>query len=199
MRKTKTVIIEFACRDKGKKFKLTEMSAFKAEKWASRIFEALSKIKIEIPDEVKGASMAALATVGLRVLNSINFIDSEPLLDEMLSCVQFIPENEGPRDLLEDDINDMITLTYLRSELFNLHTGFFISRRRIELPSVGGRGSGDLAEYFNIPQTIGAVITSGKATLYELDSIYGVEDLYDLLEVLIVNAHNEQIASNRNQ
>jgi hypothetical protein len=32
------------------------------------------------------------------------------------------------------------------------------------------------------------------ATLHELDTVYGVEDLYDMLEVLEVDAHNKRIA-----
>lgn len=46
-----------------------------------------------------------------------------------------------------------------------------------------------------MPPKIGMVISSGKATLAELDSIYGVEDLEDLLEILLVNAHNERAAA----
>ena len=30
-------------------------------------------------------------------------------------------------------------------------------------------------------------------TLYELDTVYGVEDLYDILEILTVDAHNKMI------
>jgi hypothetical protein len=36
------------------------------------------------------------------------------------------------------------------------------------------------------------VISSGKATLAELKTIYGLEDLWDMIEVLLVDAHNER-------
>jgi hypothetical protein len=36
-------------RDKGKRFKITEMPAMKAEKWAARFFLALAKSGIDIP------------------------------------------------------------------------------------------------------------------------------------------------------
>jgi hypothetical protein len=45
----------------------------------------------------------------------------------------------------------------------------------------------------NVPRLIGAVISSGKATLHELDSVYGVESAYDMLEVAIIDAHNQRI------
>jgi hypothetical protein len=32
------------------------------------------------------------------------------------------------------------------------------------------------------------------ATLHELSTIYGVEDLYDMIEVLAVNGHNRRAA-----
>jgi len=201
VRKTKIFIIKSANRDKDKKFKLTEMSALQAEKWANNIFLGLIKTgTVEIPDEVKGAGMAALAVVGLRALNSINFFDAEPLLDEILSCAQFIPKGEEPRGILEDDIEEVETLTSLKTQIFNLHTEFFTSRRNIDLPNVGGgKSGGELSNYFNIPQTIGVVVSSKLVTLHELDTIYGVEDLYDLLEILIINAHNEQVMKDNNQ
>jgi hypothetical protein len=33
------------------------------------------------------------------------------------------------------------------------------------------------------------------ATLHELDTVYGVEDVYDMLEVLSVDAHNRHALS----
>lgn len=31
------------------------------------------------------------------------------------------------------------------------------------------------------------------ATLHELDTVYGAKDLYDMLEVLAVDSHNERV------
>jgi len=36
------------------------------------------------------------------------------------------------------------------------------------------------------------VISEGKATLYELQSVYGVGDLFNLAEVISVTAHNRR-------
>jgi len=38
-------------------------------------------------------------------------------------------------------------------------------------------------------------VTSHLATLHELSTIYGTEDLHNLLEIAVVNAHNQRIAN----
>jgi hypothetical protein len=50
-------------------------------------------------------------------------------------------------------------------------------------------------EYTNVSQRIGAVISSGHARMTELDSALGIEDLYNLLEIIQIDAHNQRIAS----
>ena len=42
---------------------------------------------------------------------------------------------------------------------------------------------------------IGTVVSSKLATLAELDTVLGAEDLYDLLEILTVDAQNRKIAA----
>lgn len=46
----------------------------------------------------------------------------------------------------------------------------------------------------NLPQTIGSIVATGKATLAELQTVYGLEDLYDLMEVCAVSSENERLA-----
>jgi hypothetical protein len=38
------------------------------------------------------------------------------------------------------------------------------------------------------------VITNGLATLHELQTVYGVADLYRLIEVIEINRYNEWLA-----
>lgn len=40
-------------------------------------------------------------------------------------------------------------------------------------------------------------MTSRLATLHELDTVYGVEGMYDLLEVISINAHNQRVAATK--
>ena len=49
-----------------------------------------------------------------------------------------------------------------------------------------------MAGYVNIPPMIGSVVNSKLASLYELQSIYGTEDLFDLNEVILIKIANEQ-------
>lgn len=52
-----------------------------------------------------------------------------------------------------------------------------------------------LADYVNVPYTIAAVVSSRLATLHELDTVYGLEDLWTLLEVNSVDLHNRSLAA----
>jgi hypothetical protein len=48
-------------------------------------------------------------------------------------------------------------------------------------------------EYLNVPRTIATVVSSGKATLRECQEFYSVEDVYDLLEIISVDANNRRL------
>lgn len=52
-----------------------------------------------------------------------------------------------------------------------------------------------LAEYVNVPKTIATVVSSKLATLYELDSVYGVEDMWRLLEIITVDNYNRMVVN----
>jgi hypothetical protein len=43
-----------------------------------------------------------------------------------------------------------------------------------------------------VPQSIGVVVSSGKATLLQLQTEYGTKDLYDLLEIIAIDLHNRR-------
>jgi len=47
----------------------------------------------------------------------------------------------------------------------------------------------------NVPQTIAAVISGKQATLIEMQTIYGIEDMWNLLEIITVKNHNEKVMS----
>jgi hypothetical protein len=140
-RHTRTVVITEEGRDKGKTFLLKEMPALKAEKWATKLFLALSRSGVEIPDEIASAGLAGVAALGFRMLGWVSFADAEPLLDEMFSCVSIIPDPRNPalvRPLIDiggdgDDIEEVSTRLRLRADIFNLHASFFIDAARSRL------------------------------------------------------------------
>lgn len=128
MRKTQTVTIDREGRDQGKTFLITEMPAVQAERWAMRAFFAMANAGVDLPDDVADAGMAALASFGLRALGAIRWEDAEPLLDEMMGCVAFVPDRAKPeqtRKLMDEDIEEVSTRLELRRAVWELHTGFF--------------------------------------------------------------------------
>lgn len=44
---------------------------------------------------------------------------------------------------------------------------------------------------------IGLVISAGKATMTELSTTAGLEDLHDLVEMVLVDAHNARVDEKR--
>lgn len=126
-RKTKIIQINDDGRDFGKAFVLTEMPAMRAEKWAQRAFFALSNANYQIPESVVQLGMLGVLYVGLNALANASFSDFEPLMDEMMTCVQWInPQNPDilPRRLIETDIEEVETILRLRREVLELHLGF---------------------------------------------------------------------------
>lgn len=140
-RKTKIVTIETEGRDKGRTYFLTEMPPRQAEKWAARALLAFAKTgHTEMSDDfretLQHTGMAGLAAIGIRAITSVDFEDAEPLMDEMMSCVMFVPDpskvdqvTKQPivRPLIEDDVDEVSTLLLLRSEVMELHLGFSIA------------------------------------------------------------------------
>jgi len=55
-----------------------------------------------------------------------------------------------------------------------------------------------LIPYHNVPASIATLISAGLATLHELDTVYGTEDLWMMLEVNAVDAHNKYLMSKHN-
>jgi hypothetical protein len=127
-RKTKYITIEDDNRDNGKVFLLTEMPASQAERWATKALLALTNSGANLPNDVEKAGMSGLATMGLQALSTLKFADVEPLMDEMLDCVQACPDLSNravARPLVEEDIEEVSTRLKLRKEILGLHVDFF--------------------------------------------------------------------------
>lgn len=142
MRKTKVITIEADCRDKGKSFFIREKSAVEAERWAGRALSALSRHGVLLDDEFLNSGMAGLVVAGIESLKRLPFEEAEPLLNDMLSCVRFVPDKNQKdaatgyplmRPLLlgdddeDGDIEEVSTLLHIRGEVLELHLGFSIA------------------------------------------------------------------------
>lgn len=132
-RKTEIVIVpkwDDTNRDVGKHFLITEMPAAKAEKWAMRALLLLAGSGERIPTNVQGLGMVGVAILGINVFlqGTIRPEDLDPLMDEMFTCVQFIRDPKHPEVVTsivsDDDVEEVKTRLWLRSEVLRLHTGF---------------------------------------------------------------------------
>lgn len=126
-RKTAMITIDKANRDQGKVFLITEMGAAQAESWAMRVFLALMAANVELPSGIEDLGMAGLAEVGLKALGGLKWEVAQPLIEEMLECIQVIPNPANThvqRGLVETDIEEVATRLMLRMEVFNLHVDF---------------------------------------------------------------------------
>lgn len=149
-RKEITFTVTANGRDKGKQFKITEMSARQAEEWAIRVACAMMGTGVSVPDNVMNiatlmskekpkeedqaaialyesvmaSGMIALAKFGISALAKVPFSDSKPLLDELLSCVQY---QAGPTitiPLDESHVEEASTYFRLKVEALKLHVSF---------------------------------------------------------------------------
>ena len=75
---------------------------------------------------------------------------------------------------------------------------FFRGRRDLEIDS-GETDVGGLAEYKNLPASVGTVISARLATLVECQTVLSIEDVYNLIEVLAVDANNRRVMAERSQ
>ena len=127
-RKVLTVTIMAEGRDTGRAYLITEMPASQAERWGARAMNSMAKALGGFPESLLESGLAGLTAVALSAFARSHFDDIEPLLDEMFTCIKFIPNPQNPnvvRPLIEDDIEEVSTRLKLREEVLGLHLNFF--------------------------------------------------------------------------
>ena len=136
MRKEKEITIEKDGRDKGKRFKIVEKSALDADRWANRVICLLLKTNPTLPEGVSAEEIQSMAGVvmllktALTSIGKANSEEIEALLDELLECCYFLPDNSSTsvkltRNSIESIIEEVSTLWILRKEALALHCDFF--------------------------------------------------------------------------
>ena len=126
MRKSIDIIVQPSegNRDQGKVFRIEEMSASRAERWAANLFSALGRSGVDVPDSLLGSGMEMVAFLGINALTMLPAELRDPLADEMFSCVTLVSESGVMRGLVESDTEEVSTRLLLRDEVIKLHTGF---------------------------------------------------------------------------
>ena len=122
-------------RDTGKHFLITEWPAAKTEHWAIRALLAYNRGGGQIPTEAVGGGMQMIFLLGLNTFlrGQMQAEEVIPILDELLECVKIIRDTKarGPdghviaTDIVsDDDILEVPTRLWLRSEVVRVHTNF---------------------------------------------------------------------------
>jgi len=132
-----TVPLAWGARDAGKVFKITEMPAAQAEKWFVRAVIALKGTSAFIPENLAAYGTVILTIRGINsfLAADVDYDKLEPILDEMFSCVQIV-RDVNARDAegrmiatnlaVPDDIEEVRTRGWLRSEVLRVHTNFSV-------------------------------------------------------------------------
>ena len=132
MRKVLKYKVADAGRDQGKTFVITEMAARSGHAWATRALFAVMNGGIDIPDNILNAGFAGIAALGVKALGRVSVDIAQPLLDELLSCVEIMPDPAHPtvlRSLIDDDIEEVLTIFNLQKQVLALHVDFFTSAK----------------------------------------------------------------------
>lgn len=121
-------------RDAGKIFRITEKPALVSEKWAWRLFLAFKGTTAQVPPEVQALGMVGIAWRGLNsfLAATVEWDKVEPLLDELLADgIEIVRDPSKPSVFTDmhplEDIEEVATLPWLRSEVIRVHTGFSLA------------------------------------------------------------------------
>lgn len=160
-RKTLRVTVTDEGRDKGKTFVLTELPADQAERWFIRALLGLAQSGAEISPETMAGGAAAFASLGIQALGGIAWPTLEPLLDEMLDCVQCVPPDPRyPAQSISPGINSQIeevrTRFLLRVAVLELHIGFSLPG---DTPTSGLQLQGPESEGLNPSTFLGSLVS----------------------------------------
>lgn len=126
-------------RDVGKTYRIEETDAVKAEKWFWRLVIAVKGTSVQVPEELAPYGMVVIAIRGINsfMAADVDFAKLEPLLDELLACVTIVRDPKvldpvhslpmGVPIISGDDIEDVKTVLWLRSEVVRIHTNFSLA------------------------------------------------------------------------
>lgn len=122
MRKEKEITITEG-RDAGKTFKITEMSATQADRWATKALCLVGKSGCSIIDLFNKISTGGI----LNVLGDLGYDGAEPLMEELLNCCSFKKDGVDVQmkgAMVDSVIEDWTTIFKLRKEALDLTINF---------------------------------------------------------------------------
>lgn len=126
---------EWGARDAGKMFLITEWPSLRGETWAYTMFLTISRNGGDLPLSLAELGMQGIAIVGWNTIMRAN-VDPHvlvPLFNELMDCVKIIRDPKVrdsfgqviATDIVgDDDIEEITTRGWLKSEVIRVHTGF---------------------------------------------------------------------------
>jgi len=133
MRDKRVVTIgDWGKRDAGKVFIIHEQNVLTIERWTARAIVVLKGTKGEITPEMArfGYAGAALGFLNACLGADVDMDKAQPLLDEMQVAIEIVrdpknhPEVASPVRWELDDVAELKTLAWLRSEVVDVNLGF---------------------------------------------------------------------------
>ncbi len=140
MRREQEIILQ----DRGKEivFRIKEMSALQLEKWLMRALLALCKSRHVNKEENSNNTNKSKVLIDalfdgrfLEVFCNADFEEIEPLLDELLTCVQRRVDNgymQVNSSTIESYVEDVRTLFELRMEVLKFNLDFLLEMNQEE-------------------------------------------------------------------
>lgn len=165
----KTQTLRLPGRDASEPFSLTELPALVADRYARRALESIG----EPPDG---------GVVALALKHSAQLLQSgERALDMLQPFVQ-----------ASRQLHDWRNVMTVQQAALALHVGFLVGRQQVDIPvglQAAGilKGGAGVGVHFCSPH-IACVLHSGRATYRELETYYSTEDVYNIVELLNVEA-----------
>lgn len=134
MRKTKPVVIprfeNCENRDLGKTFLITEWTAARADRWVQEVAFAFNQGAGAIPLDLRGIGWEGIAIMGINTFlrGNVRSLEMIQLLDQLLECVEIVRDKKHPTVaspiVSDDDIEEVATRWWLRSEVVSVHVNF---------------------------------------------------------------------------
>lgn len=140
MRKEKIVRVDGGPdnRDRGKHFKIIEMSAWDLEEWGRDAMILLAKAGVDIGTVSPEEGFVGILRAGVQNLFKLDGSMLAPLMDRMMLCVRYISDPKNPdfvQPLKREDVEELSTILFLRTEVMKLHQNFSMGEEELTPPS----------------------------------------------------------------
>ena len=175
----KSARVDLAGRDAGRTVELTELPALVADRCARAALLAIGQ-----PVEGGVVALAMKHTDAVRALGERGSLLLLPFVDGVLVS--------GERLDVVHHLKDWRSISRLQQAALLLHVGFLLGRETVEIPvamqiAAIKAGSAGTRVAFCAPH-IAAVLHSDQATYRELETVLSTEDVFNLVELVNVEA-----------